>query len=506
MSGPPVSPGLVVNPEFGSTRSTSYATVLFGAVIASAVALGLLVASAPTLTLLAAAALLVTVLVWNRPEYAAYLTVGVTPLVVGIDRGALVPLLRPNEALVGLLAAVAVTRAVAKFRNSGFSMVRLQPIERSLLCLAIANSVLPAAWLVAQGATLTADDISYALVIWKYLVVYGVIRYSVRTAEHVGRCLHIILATSVVVGLIAICQALDLFGVRAMLVPLYAPLGHEGALDLPRAGSTLSLPAAAGDLLVITGCLASAMWFLQRRHGPWYGLVVTVCVLGTFSAAEFSSALGLVVGAICVAVVTNRKEILLYALAAITVAVIVMWPIVEVRLLGFQTPSGFPESWIGRWHNLQSYFWPELFSGSGWNILFGVRPAARIPVSSQATGFVWIESGYTWLLWGGGVPMVVAFAYFVKSALQLTWSRARALSDMVGVAATGALSGVVVVTTLMVFDPHLTYRGAADCLLSLLAICAAATATADHRTASRVGAERQQDPVEVPAMAAVGVS
>jgi hypothetical protein len=503
MTGLPVSRGLV-QPVPRSTTWTSYVTVAVGAELA--IAVGLLVESAPTISLLAAGATIVALLVWTRPEDAAYLTVGITPLVVGIDRGALIPLLRPNEALVGLLAAVLVAHAGIVYRRSGFIATRLQRIELALIALAITNSVIPAAWLTVRGVALTADDVTYALVIWKYLVVYGVIRYTVRTNEHVGRCIQIILASSLVVGLIAIFQALDLFGVRAMLVPLYAPLGHEGALDLPRAGSTLSLPAAAGDLLIITGCLASAMWFLQRRHGVWYGIVVTVCVLGTFSAAEFSSALGLVVGAICVAALTNRKEILLYALAAIVVAVIVMWPIVQVRLLGFQSPSGFPESWIGRWHNLQSYFWPELFSGSGWNIVFGVRPAARIPVSTQATGFVWIESGYTWLLWGGGVPMVLAFIYFVKSALQLTWSRARALADTVGVAAIGAFSGVVVVTTLMVFDPHLTYRGAADCLLSLLAICAAATATADHRTASRVGAERQQDPVEVPAMAAVGVS
>jgi hypothetical protein len=145
--------------------------------------------------------------------------------------------------------------------------------------------------------------------------------------------------------------------------------------------------------------------------------------------------------------------------------------VIERRLQGFGTVSGWPESWIGRYNNLRGYFWPELTADN--NFLLGVRPNSRVPGSRDAgIDWVWIESGYMWLLWGGGLPLLLAYLAFTVVVFARTWRSARDDGSVYGAVATAVFSGMCVFTVLMLLDPHITYRGAADTFFALLAILA----------------------------------
>jgi hypothetical protein len=210
--------------------------------------------------------------------------------------------------------------------------------------------------------------------------------------------------------------------------------------------------------------------------------VALVLVVAVFSAAEFSSVLGLVVAVVTAAIRVRRPDLLKWAVVGMPVAVVALWPTIAPRLADFSSLHGMPTSWLVRWRNLTTYFWPQIVDGS--NFIVGVRPAARVP-SEGAFGFIWIESGYLWLLWGGGIPLLVAFCWFVWVSLRAIGPAASRLATPSSVAALATYTGLVSCVVLMVFDPHITYRGSADALFGLLALSACGTQVVGDRRRPR---------------------
>lgn len=433
----------------------------------------------------ALAAAAVMAWVWARPAVAAYLVITVTPLTAGIDRGLALPVFRPSEALALLVGAALAARGLARWRTGRVPALRLDRVEVSMLLLAVTSSVVPLLWMTLRQRPISHDDLLYALVMWKYLGVYAIVRFAVTTEPQVRRCLWLSMLAACAVAGIAVLQSLGLFGVPRLLATYYAPFGYTDAFQA-RGGSTLGLPAAAADLLIYNLAIATGLLMRVHRYRPVLVSAAALLVVGVLSAGEFSSAVGLLVGVVCIAIVTASPRLLGYFVLAAAAGSQVMRPVIDKRLSAFGSASGLPVSWTGRLRNLRTYFWPKLFSD--WNVVFGVRPSARVPVASQATGYVWIESGYTWLLWAGGIPLFASFVFFVQTAAQRGWRAARRGRDAVSVAGIAAFVAVIVATVLMAFDPHLTYRGAADALFGLLAL--AVPRAAGEKPAATDGADR----------------
>jgi hypothetical protein len=407
--------------------------------------------------------------VWARPATAAYLLIGATPLVAGIDRGVLIPFFRPNEALLLLLGGTLLLRWLVRLRSGHVRWTRPGALELGILLLAFCNSVYPLATMVVRGKPVSVDDVLYSLVLWKLVALYYIVRAGVRDVRSVRTCLVVSVTAAAVVAVVGVLQGLDLLGVRAFLAQYYAQFGDAAAIHtVPRGGSTLSLPAATADLLIINLALLTGLWLRERRHSLACATVGGLLIVATLAAGEFSSTMGLLLGMVLLTWVSRSPSLLGLFAAVAAAGAAVVWPVIAERLAGLTLASGMPESWVGRLRNLRTYFWPELYSHA--NVLFGVRPSARVAVTHQSTGWVWIESGYTWLLWGGGIPLFVSFVYLTVVASARGWVVARTRQDAVGAVGTAVFVGFVVVAVLMLFDPHITYRGSADELFAVLAL------------------------------------
>ena len=465
--------GLSLGPDSGPRRHGRLPRAIGIGLLACAVGAAIPFVSQARFVAALVAVMLIATVVW-RPQFGAYILIAITPLVAGIDRGVAIPVLRPNEALLFLVAVAMVIRMLGSERPDA---VRWPPFDRltvAILLMAVATSILPLGWMVLRHQQIAQDDVLYALIPWKYLVLFLVTRMAVTTERQVRTCLWVSMGAGAVVALLAMLQTLQLFGVPGALSHFYSGYGASAGATNLRGGSTLSLPIAVADLMTFN--LAIAVGCLHYRIGPRGPLLAlgSLFVAGVLAAGEFSGVIGLVFAVVVLAIVLRRMKPLFGFLPVFGVAALAMRPVIETRLAGFQSASGLPASWSGRWFNLTNYFWPTLFSKG--NFIVGVRPAARVVVPSQITGYVWIESGYTWLLWGGGVPLLASFFWFlwvnIRNGLRLVRERA----DSIAVAGLAVVAGLSVVGLLMILDPHLTYRGSADLLFSLIGLTAVGTA------------------------------
>lgn len=437
----------------------------------------------PVLTLTGVGALIVFALVWAHPPLAAYLVLAVTPVVGGIDRGSVLPLLRPSEAVALLVAAALLARGFCGLAAGRPLRVRFTRIDVSILLLAVLSSVFPLLWMVARDRAVTEDDFLHALELWKYYGIFLIVRGSVRTEHQVRVCLWLSMAAASIVALVAILQSVGAFGVPELLANWYAPAGESLRLDRNRGTSTLAQSFAVADLMIFN--LAIALGWLARGGGRrplLYGAVV-LFILGTVASGQISGVIGLVVGLVAVGLITGKLMRIFWLLLSLPVAGLALWPVIERRVTAFEAPGLVPHAWAGRLDNLRTFFWPEIFSD--YNLVLGVRTAARVqsPEWRKALGipgdYVYIESGHTWLLWSGGIPLLLAFFFFLWTTMKAVGRVARERTDAFGVAAIASFSSLAVMGVLMTFDLHLTLRGSADLMFALLAIaCTAMGASA----------------------------
>ena len=436
-----------------------------------ALAVGAVATLAPAKIVLALiVAVAVIALVALHPPAGAYLLLGLSPLMAGLDRGTLLPLLRPHEGLALLVIAGFGLHLVVRAVEREPVLLRLPfgPVDRAILLLAVTSSVVPLLFMVVRERPIEQDDILYTLQLWKYYGVFLIVRGCIQTTSQVRRCLWVALGAGAVVALVAIVQVLNVPVIAGEVTRLY--VAEDANRPLDRGTSTLASSIAVADVMVF--CLAVAFAMLVQRAGQRLLLscLLALFVFGVLASGQFSGIVALLIGLLAFGWITGRLSFSFVALAPIVgIAGLVLRPVIEKRLSGFQGGTTLPVSWQVRLDNVTTYFWPVLKQDLNW--VTGVRPLARVdgpPFSGIE--YIWIESGHIYLLWTGGIAFMLAFLWFLWVGVRAMARIARERSDAVGVAAIGAYTALVVTAVLMLLDPHLTLRGAADLSFALLGL------------------------------------
>jgi hypothetical protein len=416
------------------------------------------------------------------PAAAAYMWLALAPLIVGIARGDGVMVLRPNEGLLLLLAAGVTLRLGWQALHGSLVLPRVRRLDVAMLLLVIAGSVAPLLTRYGRGLEVSTDDVLYSFVFIKYLLLYAVFRLTIRTERQVATSLNLILAAGAVVSAIGLLQVSGQFGVAEFLGRYYdAPFEGSSGASLLRGSSTLASSFGLADMAAMCVAIFLARLAEKNRRLAWLLPAGVLCVGGCIAAGSFSGVIGLAVVFVTVGLVTGRLlTFAAVAFPAFAVAIAAVWPVVAARLDGFDSYQGLPHSWIGRLANLQRFFWPEVTSGINW--LVGVRPAARVAAPEHWRKWVYIESGHTWFLWVGGLPLLLAYLWFTWVLLRDTWRPRPGASWPLRVACRAAFAATLMIFVLTLFDPHLTVRGTADLFFPLIALAVVST---DGGAASR---------------------
>jgi hypothetical protein len=462
-----------------------------GPFLAAALVVAPLLGLAPRMGILAFGGLLVVLVAALRPTAATIVLIAVNPLLVGVERGSVVPSLRLNEAAAAPVMCGLAVALLIRWRRSGWRRPEgFHALDVVVVALAVTASVTTLLWMYARGHEITTDDLQYALVLWKLVLFYAMVRLFIRTAQDIRHLLWAVLGTALLIGGIGLLQSLGIGPVIDFLAGVIPPEEGGYGLGENRATATFGNPIAYGALMIYAGVAALALALRDGGSTLLWAAAAALTLCG-LASGQISILLGLVVAGGALAVTTGAaRRVVLGGLALLGVGLLALQPVLKGRISDLDPQTGLPTSWTGdygRMANLQTYFLPELWTDFNW--LFGVQPAARVPGKEAWLVWVYIESGYVWLLWVGGIPLLIAFLALILVTAR-TGRRLRSAGEPVSRAmglTLGVIAAVLAVLTLL--DPHITLRGSADLLFVLLAVAATLDAgrRAD-RTAGRGGA------------------
>lgn len=431
-------------------------------------------------------------LVWARPQWAAYLLAVAFPLTAGMVRLPQLANLRPNDPLLLLLFQLANLRPNELLLLLLFALLLLRllalrlPLPRftwfdaAALALILGGMLIPLVTLYGRGQALESNILIAALGPVKNYLVFLVLRLALSHVDHIRRTIAVILLTSGIISLIGIAQALRVSFIVHFLTSYYPTVQV-----LDNAQTTIRITSVIGGwndfaaylcfVLVVSIAVAAARVSILPRL--LFNGVIALDIMALLITGSFASIFGLVTG-LCILGLLLRKGAQIFRMLALIGVSMVGAALIFAPLLAWRLQDQFgggnqgiiAQSLVYRFYLWQTYFLPAILHQP----LLGV--GLVIPASIPWTT---TDSGYLDLLFSGGLVYLLCYIYFtwccVRGTRQLLkrsrlGTLASAGSDRVmAVLAASGLTIVLILLGMNVTEAYFTYTAAASVLWMALA-------------------------------------
>jgi hypothetical protein len=286
----------------------------------------------------------------------ALLAVGV-PLTTALGRGAVIPLLRLNEAilllvLAGLALHYLLTRPSPLFIG----------LDLAVASFAVGTSLIP--WLVLFLARADIDFDTWRAVLGplQFLAVYLCFGQLRASDDHLKWLLQLTLFTSVIVGVIAILELQDFPPGTRALVTAYFPADRPTLPGDYRPTSLLGNYGTVGAFAMLNVILALTLAKKNDSsvNGAWLTTVIVVNLASLVASLTWAPAVALVFGTAIVIWYSRYVPWQIWVSAvAVVAALAILWPLVSARI-DASTSLGSIENLDTRIRNWQYYFLPVL--------------------------------------------------------------------------------------------------------------------------------------------------
>ncbi|MGI9609216.1 MAG: hypothetical protein ACR2NL_02875, partial [Acidimicrobiia bacterium] len=247
--------------------------------------------------------LAIAVLTWNHPPIAAYAMIAVGPVVVGFGRGQVLPVLRPNEAMLFGLCAILGARWLLYSRRIVFKLNR---VDFLIVALVLFGFLTPILLQLGRLRPVSADDAYYSLVFVRIALLYGLVRHTVRTPGQVRTAIGFALAAGAFLALVGVLDSTNFLGSAEKLNP-YFP-NDNAIIDDGRGAASIGNPIGFGVYQAICALLALAMLLGGERPRRVLAIPALLCSVAVFGSGQIGPVVAFCVGLGTLALLTKSTR------------------------------------------------------------------------------------------------------------------------------------------------------------------------------------------------------